>query len=86
MERLYEDVLAIFNTHNLVKVNFRKNNGDLRTMVCTRNAGLIPTSHLPSKFKEEKLVNKDILKVYDVESEGWRSFRVDAVEDISVDI
>ena len=63
---------------NVCEVQFTKADGSLRTMRCT----LMPDSLPPSKPAEGKprAENLDVVPVWDVEAEGWRSFRIDSVK------
>ena len=61
-----------------VMVEFTKKDGTVRNMLCTRDSQLIPAEHTPSaesKIKE----NADVLRVFDLQKQGWRSFRIDSV-------
>lgn len=61
---------------NIVTVDFIKKDGTQRKLRCT----LMP-SELPHKEDTLKPVhsNPDVLAVWDLENEGWRSFRYDSV-------
>lgn len=62
----------------LVEVVFTKLNGDRRVMLCTLNESRIPEDGL--KFaNSDKKTSDDIIKAYDIEAKGWRSFRHDSV-------
>jgi len=65
--------------HGLFEVTFTKVNGDTRIMTCTLKEDLLPQQtdveeHIEKKSKKS---NPDVLAVYDVKAEGWRSFRWD---------
>ena len=66
-------------------VSFTKKNGDERIMQCT----LMP-EHLPAievkedAEKTEKAVNTEVLAVWDLQAEGWRSFRLDSVKKFDI--
>jgi len=56
----------------IVNIKFTKKNGDVRNMKCTLVSAFIP---------EEKRargvlgpVDESVVRVYDVDSDGWRSF------------
>ena len=62
---------------NVCEVQFTKADGSPRTMRCT----LMPDSLPPLKTDgKQRAENLDIVPVWDVEAEGWRSFRVDSVK------
>jgi hypothetical protein len=68
---------------NKATVTFTKVDGTLRTMVCT----LLP-EHLPEEVVvENKVARKysdDVLRVWDLENNAWRSFRLDSIKSISI--
>jgi len=61
-------------------VVFTKANGETRTMRCTLDMGMIPAEMVPNTDGNITKVNEEVIKVYDLDKEGWRSFRVDSVE------
>ena len=61
-----------------MKVVFTKKDGTTRTMICTTNINFIPEEKHPSGIKEIK-ENTSIKKVYDLEKNDWRSFRIDSI-------
>lgn len=65
----------------LVEVHFTKVNGDERIMTCTTNYSIIPQDQHPKSWS---LAWNGVYRVYDVEADGWRSFRSESV--ISVNI
>ena len=77
------DKLKTLINENHVEITFVKKDGTDRTMICTTKPSSIPEEKQPigeSKVKE----NTDILRVYDLENEGWRSFRVDSVKSFTI--
>lgn len=67
-----------------VRIIFTKKDGTPRTMRCTLIESRIPEAFHP---KESNTVYTDeALRVYDVEAEGWRSFRWDSVKEVGFDI
>ncbi len=67
-------------------VHFTKVNGEERVMSCTLNSNLIPQEFHPKSnkelAKEEPIVIKEepnVMKVFDLEAAGWRSFRIGSV-------
>ena len=61
----------------ILEVTFTKVNGDKRVMNCTLMEGVLPSS--TAEKKADKKINEDILSVWDVDSKGWRSFRMNTV-------
>ena len=60
----------------IVDLQFKKVNGDLRNMEATLNEDLIPASDIPEEGKERK-TNEEIVVIYDLGVNGWRSFRTE---------
>jgi len=69
-----------------VEIRFTKINGEKRTMHCTLQPSLLPpqyaTEERLAKLEEEheKHADTGVLAVFDLQNNGWRSFRVDTVE------
>lgn len=57
----------------IYNVSFTKINGDFRKMKCTLISSYYPE---PSGTHKE---NSDILSVWDIDKEDWRSFRIENV-------
>lgn len=68
-----------------VTVSFTKVNGEHRDMTCTLNHDHIPEDQLKkSQIKESKEDKEPTNQpVYDINANGWRSFRFDSVTQIS---
>lgn len=67
---------------NVYSVTFDKINGDERTMMCT-----LSPQHLPAATRDEPLSQTKIrnledrtVVVWDINAQGWRSFRYDRVK------
>jgi hypothetical protein len=82
---IYErDKLIADLKQSVVEVTFTKVNGERRIMRCTLDLKLLPPmtneqyNHLDSQQKREE--NKEVIAVWDVQANGWRSFRVDSVQ------
>lgn len=61
----------------VITVRFTKKNGDERIMKCT-----LLSEYLPQQKDIEEVSTKEnsnLLAVWDVEANGWRSFRIDSV-------
>jgi hypothetical protein len=65
-------------------VTFEKVNGELRKMLCTLKSEYIPTEINENDTKRTKVENPDVLPVYDLESNGWRSFRWNSVKEFNI--
>jgi hypothetical protein len=69
-------------TAGIVEVTFTKKDGTTRVMKCTLRNELIPTEHAPKGTGKVK-VNTDVISVFDVENQGWRSFNCNSVTSFS---
>ena len=61
---------------SIVDVVFRKLNGEKRVLKCTLYHSYLPVTDGPIKESKE---NDTSLAVWDLEANGWRSFRYDSV-------
>jgi hypothetical protein len=73
--------------NSVTTVVFTKVNGEQREMKCTLLSEYLPKSDVVGKqlltetlTKEE---NPSTLRVWDVENNGWRSFRMDSINSVS---
>ena len=62
-------------------VTFTKADGTERVMKCT-----LADSYLPDQLDVEEYIsrkkNDDVCAVWDIEANGWRSFRIDSIKEI----
>lgn len=72
-------------TKNVATVTFIKNDGTSREMFCTLRPDMIPNILEEDTEKKARKQNLDVLPVWDVEKNAWRSFRIDSVEFIKID-
>ena len=76
-----ENIIADLKSH-VMEVSFTKVNGDSRIMRCTLDQRIIPQpvdyKHLEEQHSKPE--NKEIVACWDVQANGWRSFRVDSVK------
>jgi hypothetical protein len=63
-----------------VTLEFEKKDGSLRRMICTLSESKIPAEKAPKNPGISK--NTDVLAVFDVENDGWRSFRWNSIRKI----
>lgn len=65
-------------------VTFEKADGTIREMRCTLNDQYLPQllteQNEASKVRNE---NPNVLAVWDVDNNGWRSFRVDSIKSVN---
>jgi len=60
-----------------VEIIFTKKDGTERTMKCT-----LMEKYLPKTVSSDRPRNEEVLAVYDLEKEGWRSFRWDSIKEV----
>ena len=74
--------------YGMCNVTFTKKNGETRVMPCTLNYDLIPEQHRPkggeASLTEGVEATISAIRVYAPESDGWRSFIVDNVQDFTI--
>lgn len=68
---------ALYN--GVVRVVFLKKDGTERKMLCTLKADLLPAQTDIEEAVQKKTPNPAVLAVWDVEAQGWRSFRWDSI-------
>ena len=73
-------------TEHDCEVTFTKVNGELRTMPCTLQESAIPAKpvDIASKSNEKRLRTLDVLSVWCLDKQEWRSFKVANVQEIRV--
>lgn len=76
MDQQVEEIKACLQ-EGIVEVTFTKANGEERVMLATLNEALIPLDLMPSGNGRER--SDEAQAVYDVEADGWRSFRWDSI-------
>jgi len=83
-EELLKERFRLLLQIKVCTVTFKKVNGDIRVMDCTLNSDLIPPSQWPhgEQIKESYKNNKTI-RVYDIKAQGWRSFVIENVVEIT---
>ena len=86
-EKEFEDfkkwTLGLLHDENLKSglcVTFTKKDGSERLMWCTLSESKIPSEFAPKG--SEKAKSDEVLPVFDVESDGWRSFRWDSIKKV----
>lgn len=90
MSNILEDAVSLLKKikeADIATIQFIKKDGSLRLMKCTLNFKKIPEESYPKNMKLEdilSLIKKNILRVYDIEKNGWRSIPVDRTEFVIV--
>ena len=80
---MLREIKHILGRGDILIVEFTKKNGDKRKMKCTTNLNIIPESKYPQEGSTFSYNTEETVRAFDVEAEGWRSFRVDSVDAIS---
>lgn len=65
-------------------ITFTKKDGTERVLKGTLNSSVIPEQHAPKGTGTEKKKTEDALAVFDIENNGWRSFRFDSIKTVEV--
>lgn len=69
----FKDWFSEYLSENTVTVEFNKQNGEKRRMICTRDIGKIPVEQQPTTSKPSAT---DAIAVWDLEKSAWRSFNL----------
>lgn len=75
------EILTELLTSGSYEVTFIKVDGSLRIMPCTLSSDLIPDS-LTESVAADRKKNDNVIKVYSLEQQAWRSFRIENVQSI----
>ena len=78
------EILGNLKTGEVV-VTFTKVNGDKRVMTCTLNEAVLPPAKKDEPLTQKKVraINPEVCSVWDVNAQGWRSFRWDNVVEVA---
>lgn len=68
---------------NVVKISFTKTDGADRTMLCTLKSDLLPVVETKEVTKK-KAENENVLSVWDIEKDAFRSFRLNALKSYTI--
>jgi hypothetical protein len=71
---------------NVAQVTFTKVNGEQRVMTCTLLPEYLPAVDKSDPLTQRKIreINPEVMSVWDINAQGWRSFRVANVTDFQV--
>ena len=73
--------------NDVATVTFIKADGTERVMECTLLSDVLDQRFKSNKDEEKEarhIANTDTIAVWDIPSDGWRSFRIDSVKSISI--
>ena len=65
----------------IVDITFTKKDGSERILKCTLMESEIPTEKVPKGTEKSK--SDEVVPVFDIENDGWRSFRWDSIKQIN---
>lgn len=68
--------------NGVITVRFIKVNGDERIMRCTLLSEYLPVQKDIEEISTKE--NSNVLAVWDIDANGWRSFRVDSVQEVTL--
>lgn len=77
-------VSLLTGTPGQARVTFTKSDGTERQMKCTLKEEFI--QQYEKKTDRVRKENEDVLSVWDLDNNGWRSFRVDSIKNIDFDL
>lgn len=78
------DYLTLKLQFGEVEIEFTKVDGSNRVMPCTLASQLIPTAPIvEGKVKKERKENPNVIRVFCIDKQEWRSFRIDSVISIN---
>jgi hypothetical protein len=80
----FKDWVKSYLKTDVLIVTFTKKDGTPREMHCTLLETTVPPTPPLEEGVEvkERVLSDDVLRVWDVQSDGWRSFRWDSVTEI----
>jgi hypothetical protein len=64
---------------NVMEIQFKKTNGEDRTMTCSLKQEYLPEPKNKTKESKKKN-NENVLSVWDIEKNGFRSFRLNSIK------
>lgn len=70
---------------NICHVTFKKKDGSLRYMKCTLVEKYVPPQREIENEIQKKKANADVVAVFDLDKQEWRSFRKESVTEFWVE-
>lgn len=80
-----EELIETLKT-NVCEVTFTKVNGETRTMPCTLREDVVPAYERKTPAKEPTAKESATLSVWCIDKAAWRSFRVDSVRELKINL
>ena len=85
MEQMTKENLVELLRHEILDIEFTKVDGTERVMKCTLLPEYVPNAPMNNgKVLLQEGKGSDNISVWDTESNGWRSFRINSVKNISM--
>lgn len=84
MEEFVKKLKSDLRTPGVLSVCFTKTNGEVRNMRCTLQPDMVTINidDFTRKSKNPKAKNADIVAVWDLDRNAWRSFRIDSIKSV----
>jgi hypothetical protein len=82
MDMEKSDVINLLKNES-VDLEFVKKDGTLRVMTCTLKEDKLPNQLDVEEVVQKKAPNPDVLAVFDLINQGWRSFRWDGLKKVN---
>jgi F0F1-type ATP synthase gamma subunit len=79
-----KDKLTELLKNKYVKVTFTKLDGSERKMTCTLHEDVVKPYEAKTEKKKQKKEDSNLIAVWDVEKDAFRSFKLDALTDYQV--
>lgn len=78
-----EEILQLLHERDVI-VTFTKVNGEKRVMTCTLRESVLPSPKKDDPLTQKKIraINPEVCSVWDVNANGWRSFRWENVVEV----
>jgi len=78
--------LKLLLEQNVLVVDFTKLSGDKRVMTCTLRDDMKPRATKDDTLSQKKVreISEVVISVWDVNAQGWRSFRYDRLNSVEV--
>lgn len=79
------EVTGLLEQGYTIRVAFTKADGSLREMLCTKNPELISERFIAEKKTDRTIKEStEVARVFDLEKNEWRSFRLDSIQSYEV--
>ena len=78
-DALYDWLLSVLKSGE-ISLKFEKKDGSIREMNATLKEDVVIPYE--KKTDKEKKVSKDVMAVFDIDNQEWRSFRLDSLKEI----